>query len=309
MRPDILSGLAVFRLVAEERSFTRAATRLGVTQSALSQTMKRLEADLNLRLLDRTTRSVTPNAAGERLLATLGPALAGVEAELTALMDLRSRPAGKVRVTAGRHAADTVLAPAIARLLVAHPDIEIEASVDDGYVDIVAGRFDAGIRLGERLENDMIATRVGPPLRMAVVASPAYWAGHGLPKLPGDLKDHRCITFRSQDGGIRPWEFAHRGRDLAVKLGGGPIFNDAYLMRTVAMAGLGVTYLMEDHVAEAIQDGRLARVLTDWCVPFTGYHLYYPHKRQPTQAFSLFVEALRVNKSTVRSEASETHRS
>ncbi len=294
MRPDTLSGLAVFRLVAAERSFTRAATRLGVTQSALSQTMKRLEAELGIRLLDRSTRSVTPNAAGERLLVTLEPALAGIEAELAALADLRARPVGKIRVTAGRHAADTVLTPAIARLLTAHPDIEVEASVDDGYVDIVAERFDAGIRLGERLQGDMIATGVGPPLRMAVVASPAYWQRHGSPLLPADLSEHRCITFRSHDNGIRPWEFEKRGRRLAVKVGGGPIFDDAYMMMAAATAGLGLTYLMEDQVTKAIDDGHLERVLADWCEPFTGYHLYYPHRRQPTQAFTLFVDALRV---------------
>ncbi len=244
MRPDTLSDLAVFRLVAVERSFTRAARRLGVTQSALSQTVKRLEADLSIRLLDRTTRSVAPTAAGERLLAKLEPLLAEVETELAALDDLRARLTGTIRVTAGRHAADTVLLPAVVRVLSAHPDIHVEASVDDGYVDIVAERFDAGIRLGERLENDMIATRVGPPLRMVVVASPVYFARHGRPRLPGDLREHRCITFRGRDGGIRPWDFEKRGRDLAVKVGGGPIFDDAYLMRAAAVAGLGPTYLM-----------------------------------------------------------------
>lgn len=293
MRPETLSDLAVFRMVAVERSFTRAATRLGVTQSALSQTVKRLEAGLGIRLLDRTTRSVAPTAAGERVLAKLEPALDEVEAELAALVDLAARPSGMIRVTAGRHAADSVLAPAIARLLTAHPAIQVEASVDDGFVDIVAQRFDAGIRLGERLEGDMIATRVGPPLRMAVVASPAYWARHGRPRLPGDLRDHRCIIFRSRDGGIRPWDFEKRGRELAVKVGGGPIFDDAYLMRAAAIAGLGPTYLIEDHVTQALADAFLERVLADWCEPFTGYHLYYPSRRHPTQAFDLFIEALR----------------
>lgn len=260
-----MSGLAVFQLVAEERGFTRAAVRLGLTQSALSQTIKRLEADLGIRLLDRTTRSVTANAAGERLLATLGPALNGVEAELTALSEQRTRPAGKIRVTAGRHAADQVVAPAIARLLTDHPEIQAEVSVDDSYVDLVATRFDAGIRLGERLEGDMIARRIGPPLRMALVASPAYWERHIPPGSPGELAKHRCITFRGQDGGIRPWDFLHCGHDLAVKVNGGPVFNDAYLMKSAAVSGLGVTYLMEDQVAEAIDDGHLVRVLADWC--------------------------------------------
>lgn len=293
MRPDTLSELAVFRRVAVERSFTRAATQLGVSQSALSQTVKRLEAELGLRLLDRSTRSVAPTAAGDRLLAVLEPALAGVEAELAALADLRDRPSGTIRVTAGRHAADVVLAPALARLLKEHPDIQVEACVDDGYVDIVAQRFDAGIRLGERLETDMIATPVGPPLRMTVVGSPAYMAMHGRPSRPEDLREHRCITFRGGDGGVRPWEFEKRGRALAVKVGGGPVFNDAHLMRECAIAGLGLTYLMEEQVAQAVVEGRLERVLTDWCPPFAGFHLYYPSRRQPTQAFTLFVQALR----------------
>lgn len=242
MRPDTLSDLAVFRMVAAERSFTRAGKRLGVTQSALSQTVKRLEAALGIRLLDRTTRSVAPTDAGGRLLQKLEPLLAEVEAQLEALDELRDRPTGRIRVTAGRHAADTVLMPAITRLLAAHPDINVEASVDDGYVDIVAQRFDAGIRLGERLEGDMIATRVGPPLRMAVVASPAYFGHYGRPLVPGDLRDHRCITFRSHDGGMRAWDFEKNGHELAIKVGGGPVFNDAYLMRAAVAEGLGVTY-------------------------------------------------------------------
>lgn len=300
MRPDILSALTVFRAVAAERSFTRAAIRLGVTQSALSQTVKRLEADLGLRLLDRTTRSVAPTAAGERLLATLEPALAGVEAQLAALDDLRAQPTGRLRVTAGRHAADTVLMPALGRLLLAHPGIQVEASVDDGYVDVVARGFDAGLRLGERLEADMIAVRVGPALRMAVVACPAYLLRAGRPLVPDDLRRHRCIAFRSGDGGIRPWDFERDGRAVAVKVAGGPIFNDAYLMRSAAVAGLGLTCLMEDMVAPELADGRLERVLTDWCEPFAGYHLYYPSRRQPTQAFSLLVEALRAGLASER---------
>ena len=293
MRLELLNGLTVFRAVAAERSFTRAATRLCVTQSALSQAIRRLEAELGIRLLDRTTRSVTPNAAGERLLATLEPALAGIEAELASLADLAERPAGRIRVTAGRHAADTVLAPAIARLLRAYPDIAVEASVDDRYVDIVADRFDAGIRLGERLENDMIAVRVGPRLRMAVVAAPVYWSQHGRPAEPGDLRSHACITFRSGNGGTRPWDFEKDGRELSVRVSGSAVLNDAYLMREAALAGIGPTYLMEDFVEGPIGAGLLERVLADWCEPFTGYHLYYPHRHHQTQAFQLFLEAIR----------------
>ena len=299
MRPDMLGGLAVFRLVAAERSFTRAATKLGVTQSALSQTVKRLEANLGIRLLDRTTRSVAPTQAGERLLATLEPAITDIETELGGLSELRDRPSGTLRVTVGRHAAETVLLPALTRLLSEHPDIAFEASVDDGYVDIVAERFDAGIRLGERLEADMIAVRVGPNLRMAVVASPDYLRRNGRPRHPADVRDHRCITFRGGDGGVRPWDFSQASRELAVRVSGGPIFNDPRLMMKAAAAGLGITYLMEDQVEDAVERGRLERVLQDWCGPFPGYHVYYPNRRQPTQAFTLFLEALRAGATTV----------
>lgn len=293
MRPDTLSELAVFRMIAVERSFTGAAKRLGLTQSALSQAVKRLEADLGIRLLDRTTRSVSPTQAGERLLAKLDPALAEVEAELAALGELRDRPAGSIRVTVGRHAAHTVLAPALARLLTAHPGIHVEASVNDSYVDIVAQKFDAGIRLGERLERDMVALPVGPPLRMAVTASPGFWAQHGRPRRPEDLRELRCITFRSGDGGICAWDFKKRNREFAVKVSGGPVFDDGSMMKAAAIAGLGVTYLMEDEVIKEIQGGELERVLADWCEPFPGHYLYYPSRRHPTLSFTLFVEALR----------------
>ncbi len=296
MRPDLFGALATFRTIAAERSFTRAAVRLGVTQSALSQTMKRLEAELGLKLLARTTRSVAPTHAGERLLATLAPALADITAEVAALADLRERPAGIIRVTAGKHAADTVLWPALARLVHAYPDIEVEVRVESAYrddVDLVAERFDAGIRLAEQLEQDMIAVPVGPPLRTAVVGSPAYLARHGTPRVPGDLADHRCVTYRTAGGGLYAWEFERAGHPVTVKVGRGPVLNDGALMVAAAVEGFGLAHVMEDMVAAPVASGALVRVLEDWCDPFPGYSLYYPSRRQPTQAFTLFLDAMR----------------
>lgn len=292
MRIDQLNDLAVFRVVAEERSFTRAAVRLGVTQSALSQTLKRLEAELGVKLLVRTTRSVAPTFAGEQLLATLAPAMADIAASLDALKSQRDAPGGTLRVTTGKHAADTVLWPALADLLPRHPDIHMEVSVDNSYVDIVAARFDAGIRLGEQLERDMVAIPIGPALRMAVVGSPAYFARHGRPQAPADLRAHRCICFMRSDGAIPAWEFEQDGRKVAIKAAGGAVFNDGDLLIEAAAAGLGISYLIEDQVAAALARGDLERVLEDWCLPFPGYYLYYPNRRHPLTAFTVFVAAL-----------------
>lgn len=292
MLQDVLGDLFMFRMIAAERSMTRAATRLGMTQSALSQTIKRLESRLGIKLLARTTRSVAPTQAGERLLETLIPALADIGAGIDALTDLRERPAGTIRVTTGKHAATTILWPAVGRLAKAYPDIHVEVSVDPAYLDIVAHRFDAGIRLGERLEQDMVAIPIGPPLRTAVVASPAYLALKGRPASPRELAGHRCIGYRSADGGLYAWEFEKDGRALSVRAGAGPIVNDGDLMIAAAVEGFGLAHLMEDMVEAQLADGRLVRVLDDWCPPFAGYHLYYPGRRQPTQAFRLFVEAL-----------------
>lgn len=292
MRIDQLNDLAVFRVVAVERSFTRAAARLGVTQSALSQTLKRLEAELGVKLLVRTTRSVAPTYAGEQLLATLGPAMADIAASLDALKSQRDEPGGTIRVTTGKHAADTVLWPALAQLLPRHPDIDVQVSVDNNYVDIVAERFDAGIRLGEQLERDMIGIPIGPALRMAVVGSPAYFARHGRPRTPAELRDHRCICFMRRDGAIPAWEFEKDGRKVAIKAAAGTVFNDGALLIKAAMAGLGVSYIMEDQVAAALSDGALERVLEDWCMPFPGYFLFYPNRRHPLTAFTVFVAAL-----------------
>ncbi|MDQ2821951.1 MAG: LysR family transcriptional regulator [Pseudomonadota bacterium] len=292
MRIDQLNDLAVFRVVAMERSFTRAAARLGVTQSALSQTLKRLEAELGVKLLVRTTRSVAPTHAGEQLLATLHPAMADIAASLDELKNQRDEPGGTIRVTTGKHAADTVLWPALAELLPRHADIHVEVSVDNNYVDIVAERFDAGIRLGEQLERDMVGIPIGPPLRMAVVGSPAYFAQHGRPQAPAELRDHRCICFMRRDGTIPAWEFEKDGRKIAIKAAGGAVFNDGDLLIKAATAGLGVSYIMEDQVIAALTHGNLQRVLEDWCVPFPGYYLFYPNRRHPVTAFTVFVAAL-----------------
>ena len=292
MRPDQLGDLAVFAEIAADRSFTRAARRLGVTQSALSQTMTRLEGQLGFRLLSRTTRSVAPTAAGERLLATLAPALAGLDDEINALSQARGAAIGTVRITTGKHAAHTVLWPMLPSFMRRHPGIEVEVNVEGAMTDVVAGRYDAGIRLGERLEKDMIALPVGPPLRVAVVAAPAYLSGHTAPLQPADLTAHRCIAYRDAEGNLSPWSFERDGRAVTVTPGRGPVFNDADLLAAAALEGFGILYILEDLVAAPIADGRLVRLLEPWCEPFPGYHLYYPD-RKGTTAFELFKGALR----------------
>lgn len=294
MQREDLGSLAMFLEVAEQRSFTRAAAKLGISQSALSHAMRRLEAKLGLRLLTRTTRSVAPTEAGERLLETLRPALDEIDLKLAALTELRERPAGTVRLTTSIHAARTVLWPAVDRLTADHPDINVELSVDAGFVDIVANRFDAGVRLGESLEKDMIAVRIGPRLRMAAVGSRAYFAKRGNPAAPHDLAAHACINLRlATSGGLYAWQFDRAGRELQVKVEGQLVFNNVDLMMTAALAGHGIAFMIEDHVAAAIADGGLVRVLEEWCEPFDGYHLYYPSRRQPSPAFTLLLEALR----------------
>jgi DNA-binding transcriptional LysR family regulator len=294
MRRDELADLGAFLAVAEERSFTRAAARLGTSQSALSHTVRRLEARLGVRLLARTTRSVAPTEAGERLIETLRPAFDEIDARLAALSELREKPAGTVRITTGAHAAQTVLWPALERLLPDYPDIKVELSIDYGLVDIVAERFDAGVRLGEQVEKDMVAVRIGPDLSMAAVASPAYFERRGRPETPHDLAEHACINFRLPTaGGLYAWEFEKDGRALNVRVDGQLVLNDAALVIAAAEAGFGIAYLPEDHLTAELADGRLERVLEDWCPPFPGYHLYYPSRRQTSPAFALLVEALR----------------
>jgi DNA-binding transcriptional LysR family regulator len=294
MRREELVDLNAFVMVAEERSFTRAAAKLSTSQSALSYTIRRLEARLGVRLLTRTTRSVAPTEAGERLLRTLGPALDKIGTELAALSELREKPAGKIRITAGEHAAHAILWPALATLLAHHPDIDVEVVVDYGLTDIVAERYDAGIRLGEQVARDMIAVRIGPDFRMAVVGAPSYFANRSKPKKPQDLMAHTCINIRLPTyGGLYVWEFEKRGRELKVRVEGQLVFNNLALRLNAALAGCGLAYLPEDQMQTHLAEGRLIRVLEDWCAPFPGYHIYYPSRRQTIPAFALVVEALR----------------
>jgi len=294
MRRDELADLNAFVAVAEERSFTRAAAKRGTSQSALSFTVRRLEERLGVRLLTRTTRSVSVTEAGERLMRTLGPALDKIGAELAALSELREKPAGNIRLTMGEHAAEAILWPALARFLPEYPDIKVEVIVDYGLTDIVAERYDAGVRLGEQVAKDMIAVRIGPDLRMAVVGAPSYFAKRSRPKKPQDLTAHDCINLRLPTyGGLFPWEFEKRGRELKVRVEGPLVFNNIAMRLHAALAGLGLAYLPEDRVLPHVAAGRLVRVLDDWCLPFSGYHLYYPSRRQPAPAFAVLVEALR----------------
>jgi DNA-binding transcriptional LysR family regulator len=289
-----LNDIAAFLAVARERSFTRAAAQLGVSQSALSQTVRGLEAQLGLRLLTRTTRSVAPTEAGERLVRTAGPRLDEIDAELAALNGLRDRPGGTVRITAHDHAVRAVLWPALKRLLPDYPDIKVEIAIQSGLTDIVAERFDAGIRAGEMVAQDMVAVRIVPAMRSAVVGAPSYVAGRDRPKTPQDLTGHVCINLRLPTrGGLYAWEFAKGGHEVRVRVDGQLTFNESGPMLDAALAGFGLAYVPEDSVQAHLADGRLVRVLADWCPSYPGYHLYYPSRRQPTPAFSLLVEALR----------------
>ncbi|HUK02424.1 MAG TPA: LysR family transcriptional regulator [Steroidobacteraceae bacterium] len=283
-----------FVAVARERSFTKAAAKLGVSQSALSHTIRGLEERIGVRLLARTTRSVSPTEAGERLLRTAGPRLAEIEAELSALSDLRDRPAGNIRITAGEHAANSILWPALERVLPENRDIHVEVIVDYGLTDIVAERFDAGVRLGEQIAKDMIAVRIGPDMRMAVVGSPAYFERRKRPQTPRDLTGHDCINLRLPTyGGLYAWEFGKNGRELRAHVEGPLVFNNIALRLNASLAGLGLAYLPEDQVQVHLAAGRLLRVLADWCPSFSGYHLYYPSRRQSSPAFAFVVDALR----------------
>ena len=291
-----LNELQYFVIIAREGSFTRAAAILGLTQSALSQAMNGLEARLQIRLLTRTTRSVSPTAAGERLLSVIGHRLDEIESELEELTEMRDKPAGTVRITCGDHVLRTTLLPKLAPLLREYPDIKIEFDVNYGFRDIVADRFDAGVRMGDTIDKDMIAAPIGPPLRMAMAASPEYFASRPVPKKPNDLLTHNCINMRLQSsGGIYVWEFQRRGRQLNVRVDGQLIFNTTPNMVDAALAGLGIAALPEEEFAPHLQESRLVRVLEDWCEPFSGYFLYYPSRRQPSPAFSLVLEALRYN--------------
>jgi DNA-binding transcriptional LysR family regulator len=293
MRKDIYDMMA-FLAVARERSFTRAAAKLGTSQSALSHTIRGLEARLGVRLLTRTTRSVSPTEAGERLIGSVGPRFDEIEAEIEALGELRERPAGNLRITTAEHAAQSIVLPTLARFLPQYPDIHVELSVDYGLVDIVTERYDIGIRLGEHLARDMIAVPVGPPMRMAVVATPAYFARRQRPRTPQDLTGHNCINLRLPTyGGLYAWDFEKNGRELKVRVEGQLVLNGMNAILRATLAGLGLAWVPEDVVLPHIEAGELVRVLENWCEPFAGYHLYYPNRRQTAPALTLLVDALR----------------
>jgi DNA-binding transcriptional LysR family regulator len=295
MEREDWGSLAAFAIVAEERSFTRAAARLGVSPSALSHTMRRLEERLRIQLLARSTRSVSTTQAGERLLARLGPAIEEIASAVEDLGRLLDRPSGRVRITASRTAAQLVIAPALPLFIQSYPDIVVEVLIEPGLTDIVARRFDAGIRLGESLEKDVVAVPVTGQLRIAVVGAPRYFATHPAPARPHDLRQHRCINFRLPSAGtIYKWEFEKGRRKVEVGVDGPLVFDDEGMVLDAALAGLGLAYLIEDRVASLLAAGALARVLEDWCPPFPGFFLYYPGRRQVSPALAAFVDAIRV---------------
>ena len=293
---DELGDLSTFMIVAEERSFTRAAVRLGTSQSAVSNAVRRLETHLDVKLLARTTRSVSATEAGEQLLSTLRPALGDIRNQLASLARLRAAPAGLVRITTSRHAAETVLWPAIDAVMARYPDIQVELSLDGALTNIVADRFDAGVRLGEVLEKDMIALRIGPDLRMAVVGSPGYFATRPAPVVPRDLMAHRCINLRmATRGNIYAWEFEKGGRAVNVRVEGSLIVNDSALAVEAAIAGHGLAFVIEDNALLAhLSAGRLNRTLDDWCPHFDGHHLYYPDRRNLSPAFRAVLDEIRM---------------
>lgn len=289
-----MADLTAFVVVAEERSFTRAAAKLGMSQSAISQIVRRLETSLGMPLLNRTTRSVAPTEAGERLLETFAPTLRSLDESLASLSDLRGKPAGNIRITSVEHASATILAPALARLLASYPDLKVEVVNDYRLTDIVAERFDAGVRLGEQVDGDMIAVRIGPDFDMAVVGSPAYFQSRSPPETPHDLTEHACINLRlPTSGGLWSWPFGKDGQELKVRTDGPFASNTITINLDMALAGLGLANLPADYVAPHIANGHLVRVLSDWTPPSSGYHLYYPTRRHPARAFSVLVDALR----------------
>ena len=294
MARENLNDIVAFLAVAREKNFTKAAAKLGVSQSALSHTIRALEARLGLRLLTRTTRSVSPTEAGERLLSAVGPHFEDIQAELDALSVLRDKPSGAVRITAGLHVTETILWPKLQPLLRKYPDIKVEIIVDYGLANIVADRFDAGVRLGEQVAKDMVAVRIGPDFRFVIVAAPSYFADRPEPKAPQDLTAHNCINLRLPTyGGIYAWEFERAGREINVRVEGQLVFNSSKQILDAALAGFGVAYLPEDTVKPHLERGRLKQVLDNWCAPFPGYHLYFPSRRQSSPAMSLVIDALR----------------
>jgi len=306
MAGENFHDLAAFVAVAQERSFTRAAAKLGVSQSALSQTIRNLEARVGIRLLTRTTRSVSPTEAGERLLHGVAPRFEEIDAELDALGKLRDKPAGTIRLTSTENAANTILRPVLRRLLPNYPDIKVEIVVDYGLTDIAAERYDAGIRPGGNVAKGMIAVRIGPDMRMAVVGAPSYFERRPPPRTPQDLTAHDCINLRTPThGGLYPWEFDKDGHEFRVRVEGQLVFNNSALMLAAAIDGLGLAYLPEEQVRPHIAGGQLVRVLASWCQPFSGYHLYYPSRRQPSGAFALLVDAIRYRDTSRSSRKSQ----
>lgn len=294
MQRETMADLVAFLAVARERSFTRAAAKLGVSPSALSHTIRKLEERLGVRLLTRTSRSVSTTEPGERLLERVGPRFDEVADELAALTELRDKPAGTLRITTGDQPAESILLPALAKLLPLYPDLIVDLTVDNGFVDIVAERFDAGVRLGETLAQDMVAVRIGPDMQMAIAGSPGYLATHGSPQTPDDLATHNCINLRHQaKGGISIWDLEKDGRAVNVRVEGQLVVNDIAIVRQAAVDGLGLCYLPRDYLQTHIDTGELAPVLEDWCPPFPGYHLYYPSRRQQSPALAAFVAAVR----------------
>ncbi len=294
MNRENMADLVAFLAVAREGSFTRAAAKLGVSPSALSHTIRKLEERLGVRLLTRTSRSLSTTEPGERLLKRVGPHFDQVSAELDGLIELRDKPAGTLRITTGDQPAESILLPALAKLLPLYPDLTVELTVDNGFVDIVAERFDAGVRLGETLAQDMVALRIGPEMQMAVAASPAYFAATGSPRTPDELASHNCINLRHQaKGGISVWDLEKDGRAVNVRVEGQFVVNDIALVRQAAIDGLGLCYLPKDYLQSGLDAGELVQVLEDWCPPFPGYHLYYPSRRQQSPALAAFIAAVR----------------
>jgi DNA-binding transcriptional LysR family regulator len=294
MQRGNLDDLRALVAVGQQRSFTKAAAKLGVSQPSLSQTIRQLESRLGLRLLTRTTRSVSLTAAGERLVHTVELRFAEIDAELESLSALRGKPAGTIRITAGDHAIKSAIWPRLAKFLASYPEIRVEAIIDHGLTDIAAERYDAGVRWGEQVAKDMVAVRIGPDTRFAVVGAKSYFAKRAPPKTPQDLIDHNCINlYLPTYGGLYAWEFERDGRELNVRVEGQLVFNDIYQILDAALAGFGVAYVPEDLVRPHLAKGHLKRVLEEWCPPWSGYHLYYPSRRQSSAAFALLVEALR----------------
>jgi len=293
MRRDSLDDFLTFIAVARERSFTKAAAKLGLSQSALSYSIRTMEERLGVRLLTRTTRSVSLTEAGDRLFRSIAPKFDEIASEIAALSALRDKPAGIVRITTVEHAGETIIWPAMVGLMRDYPDIRVEIIHDYGLADIAADRFDAGVRLGEQVDKDMISARIGPDFRMGVVVAPSYFVSRSRPVTPEDLADHACIPLRLPTGGFAPWEFRKEGRELKVRVQGHAAFNTLAMIRQASLEGFGLAYLPEDLVTYPLEEGRLVRVLEDWCPIRPGYHLYYPSRRQLSPAFALVLETLR----------------